>query len=167
MLRQTVSHLLIVGCGALFLGACSSMPDIEDVMGLSKSAPDESQVKVHQMLAMPPDYQLRPPAEGVVNDNTQPNPYALPALTPGGTPQVTQPTAVANADPNAPGPTSISPSQSNPNVQNGVSTVNADGTPKTKRQITDELKQKRIDQERKKNARYGTIYNIGSIFSDW
>ncbi|MGI9413386.1 MAG: DUF3035 domain-containing protein [Hyphomicrobiales bacterium] len=166
-MRQKFAHLLIVGCSAAFLGACSSIPDVEDVMGLSKSTPDEREVPVHQMLAMPPDYQLRPPADGSSPKTAETNPYALPALKSGGTPTVTEPSQVAAADPNAPGPQAIGPAQSDPNVVNGVSTVNADGTKKSKRQITEELKKKQIEQKRKKNANYGTIWNIGSLFEDW
>lgn len=154
------------------MSACSSVPDIDDVMGLGKNAPDESQVRVHQMLAMPPDYQLRPPADGSNPETGVNNPLALPSLTPGGdAPPVNQPTQVANADPNVPGPQQITPGanqQQDPNTTHyGVSTVNPDGTPKSRRQIIDEVKKKRVEEERKKNSSYGTIFNIGSLFSDW
>ena len=159
----------------MLVGACSSVPDMDDVMGIGKSAPDERQVKVHQMLAMPPDYQLRPPADGSNPETGVDNPLALPTITPGGTaPSLTDPNAptqVANADPNAPGPQAITPGanqQQDPNTTHyGVSTVNPDGTPKSRRQIIDEINAKRIEEERKKDPSYGTIWNIGSLFSDW
>ena len=149
-------------------------------MGSTKHVPDESQVKVHQMLAMPPDYQLRPPSDGA-DPASQPNPYALPALSPGGnSPVLTDPNAtaqntvntqVANADPSAPGPQSITPGQNapaaDPNTINGVSKVNPDGTPKSHRQIAEELRQKRLEAKRKQNPNYGTILNVGELFSDW
>ena len=142
-------------------------PDIEDVVGSSGSrAPNEREVPVHQMLAMPPDYQLRPPADGS-NVEAPTNPYALPPLTTGGTAAATQPAQVAAADPNATGPQTLAPAQNDPNTIHGVSKVNADGTPKTKRQIRDELQKKQLEAKRKKNSNYGTIWNIGSLFSDW
>ena len=171
-MRKKLVNLLAIGCGAAMLSACGGIPDVEDVMGVTKRAPDEREVPVHQMLAMPPDYQLRPPADGS-NVETPTNPYALPALKSGGTPtlaqpaQPGQPAQVASADPNAPGPQTIAPAQTDPQTVNGVSKVNADGTPKTKRQITDELQQKQRETKRKKNPNYGTIWNIGSLFSDW
>ena len=141
-------------------------------MGLNKAAPDESQVRVHQVLAMPPDYQLRPPADGSSPETGVNNPLALPSITPGGTaPNLNQPTQVANADPNVPGPQAITPGnnpQQDPNTTTyGVSTVNPDGTPKSRRQIIDEINKKRVEEERKKNSSYGTIFNIGELFSDW
>ena len=173
-MRSTISKLLVVGCGSLLIGACSSLPDVDEVMGLGKNAPDESEVRVHQMLAMPPDYQLRPPADGSSPETGEANPLALPTLTPGGVapaPDPNQPTQVANADPNVPGPQTITPgtnTQADPNTtQYGVSTVNPDGTPKSRRQIIDEINEKRVEEERKKNSSYGTIFNIGSLFSDW
>jgi hypothetical protein len=145
---------------------------MNDVMGLGKTAPDESEVRVHQMLAMPPDYQLRPPADGSSPETGVNNPLALPGLTPGGAaPALNAPTQVANADPNVPGPQAITPGssqQQDPNATHyGVSTVKADGTPKTRREIIDEVNKKRIEEERKKDPSYGTIWNIGSLFSDW
>ncbi len=146
------------------------MPDINQVMGLNKAAPDESQVRVHQVLVMPPDYQLRPPADGSSPETGVNNPLALPTIGPGGS-VPNAPTQVANADPNVPGPQAITPGtnpQQNPNTtHHGVSTVNPDGTPKSRRQIVDEVNKKRIEEERKKDSSYGTIFNIGSLFSDW
>ena len=166
-MRKKLVNLLAIGCGAVMLSACGGIPDIEDVVGGGGSgsrAPDERQVPVHQLLAMPPDYQLRPPADGS-NVEAPTNPYALPPVTSGGAPA--QPAQVASADPNAAGPQTIAPAQTDPNTIHGVSKVNPDGTPKTKRQIRDELQKKQLEAKRKKNPSYGTIWNIGSLFSDW
>ena len=171
-MRKKLVNLLAIGCGAVMLSACGGIPDIEDVVGVGGSrAPDERQVPVHQLLAMPPDYQLRPPADGS-NVEAPSNPYALPPLTTGGTAAAAQPAQVAAADPNATdpnaaGPQTIAPAQTDPNTVHGVSKVNPDGTPKTKRQIRDELQKKQLEAKRKKNPNYGTIWNIGSLFSDW
>lgn len=168
-MRKTISNLLIIGCGSLFISGCSSIPGISDIMGDDKQAPDERQVSVHQMLALPPDYELRPPADGSNIQSPQANPYALPALTPGAA-APTLPTQVATVDPSAPGPTSIAPgaaTQPAANTYQGVSTLNPDGTPKSRAQINKELKKKHIEDQRKKNPNYGTIWNIGSLFSDW
>ena len=179
-MRKKLVNLLVIGCSAAMLGACGGIPDIEDVVGSSSRAPDERQVPVHQLLAMPPDYQLRPPADGS-NVEAPTNPYALPHLKSGGAPALAQPAQtgqqpaqpgqqpaqVASADPNATGPQTLSPAQADPNTVHGISKVNADGTPKSQRQIRDELKKKQLEAKRKKNPNYGTIWNIGSLFSDW
>ena len=157
----------------MFLGSCGTLPDIDQIMAPSKQAPDEAQVKVHQMLVVPPDYQLRPPPDGS-NVESANNPYALPALTPGApAPTVTQPgqpTQVATSDPNAPGPQSITPGANPPattNAQYGVTTVNPDGTPKSRQEINAEVRKRHLEEKRKKNPSYGTIWNIGELFSDW
>lgn len=142
------------------------------MMAPSKQAPDEAQVKVHQMLVVPPDYQLRPPPDGS-NVEAANNPYALPALTPGApAPAVTQPTQVATSDPNAPGPQAITPGANQPTTTAtsspyGVSTVNPDGTPKSRAEINAEIRKRHLEEKRKKNPNYGTILNIGELFSDW
>jgi hypothetical protein len=45
----------------LALGACSN---IGEQLGLSKKSPDEFRVVAHEPLALPPDFQLRPPEPG-------------------------------------------------------------------------------------------------------
>jgi hypothetical protein len=50
--------------------------------------------------------------------------------------------------------------------QNGVSKVNDDGTPKAPDKLRVELQAALLKKKREKNPGYGTIRNIGNIFSD-
>ncbi|WP_416898108.1 MAG: DUF3035 domain-containing protein [Minwuia sp.] len=56
-----IASVLTVAAG---LGACESA---KDVLGLSKTSPDESQVTVFSPLVVPPDFGLRPPASGATD----------------------------------------------------------------------------------------------------
>lgn len=56
-----LSRRAMVAAIALALGACSSL---ENAVGLGKSSPDEFDVVRHAALAVPPNYDLRPPAPG-------------------------------------------------------------------------------------------------------
>jgi hypothetical protein len=71
-MTRTASFVLLGSLGlALALGACSG---VSDQLGLSKSSPDEFRVVAHEPLAMPPDFQLRPPQPGAPRpqeDSTQ------------------------------------------------------------------------------------------------
>lgn len=172
---------------AIAAAGCSGVPSVEDIVDfdMSGSAPDETEVRVHQVLAMPPDYQLRAPADGSVpvDQEGQANPYALPTLgndgavstqAPGdGTtapadPNAAAPAQVAAADPNAPGPRTLSPGAETAAPQattaGGVNPLKPDGTRKSTNEINEELRQRRLEEERRKNPNYGTIFNMGSIF---
>lgn len=62
MVRPSV-RFAIAGMAALALGGCSS--GVRETLGLEKkAAPDEFQVTTRQPLALPPNYQLRPPQPG-------------------------------------------------------------------------------------------------------
>lgn len=173
-MRRPFLRYAAIASISLLPGACGSFPDIDDVMGSGKAAPDESQVRVHQVLAMPPDYQLRPPADGSNVETGQTNPLALPNIKPGGTPPALNqpqqdPTEVANADPDKPGPQAITPTNNqnnDPDTYNGVSTKHPDGTPKSRAEINEELRKKHVEAKRKEDPNYGTIWNIGSLFDD-
>jgi hypothetical protein len=61
-MNRTASICLFGALGlALALGACSG---IGEQLGLSKKSPDEFRVVSHEPLALPPDFQLRPPEPG-------------------------------------------------------------------------------------------------------
>jgi hypothetical protein len=174
---------------AIGAAGCSSMPSVEDIVDfdLSGPAPDESEVRVHQVLSMPPDYQLRAPADGSVpiDQEGQANPYALPTLgndgavnaqvpadgaSPPTDPNAAAPEQVAAADPNAPGPQTLSAGAETaaPQATNvgGVNPLKPDGTAKSSNEINEELRQRRLEEERRRNPNYGTIFNIGSLFED-
>jgi hypothetical protein len=68
----------------LGLSACGSDTGLIDKLGLGKSPPDETQVVTNNSLALPPDLQLRQPANGVTDENQVPRATtaAVPAAPP-------------------------------------------------------------------------------------
>ena len=50
-------------------------------------------------------------------------------------------------------------------AQYGISKYRADGTRKTEGELSAELKQAMIAKKRQANPNYGTIWNMGNIFS--
>ncbi len=192
-LRRTILSIATLGLLASFAAGCSSLPAVEDIVDLdfdSDSAPDEREVRVHQVLVMPPDYNLRAPADGSVpiEQDGQANPYALPTMqesaallaadaenSAASTDAVTSSTLVANADPDAEGPQSLSTDGQQATAAQttqadqwpfGINPNHPDGTPKTSNELNEERRLAREAAERAENPRYGTIFNIGSIFSD-
>jgi hypothetical protein len=99
---------LAIGSALCFgLTACSET-GLLDKMGLGKSPPDETQVVTHNTLALPPDLQLRQPANGVTDENQVPRATttaAVPAAPPDAysAPSVSadQPAEVASTQPTA------------------------------------------------------------------
>jgi hypothetical protein len=72
---------------ALLLGlsACSGGTGLMDHLGLGKSPPDETQVVTNNSLALPPDLQLRQPANSVTDESQVPRATttaAVPAAPP-------------------------------------------------------------------------------------
>jgi hypothetical protein len=115
----------------LGLSACGSDTGLIDKLGLGKSPPDETQVVTNNSLALPPDLQLRQPANGVTDENQVPRATtaAVPAAPPDAfsapSASAGQPVEVATTQPSAydtgaqqlettpgtgPAPTQISPS---------------------------------------------------------
>ncbi len=191
-MTPSISKIAVVALFAAVVSGCSGLPDVEDVVDFSTpAAPDEREVRVHQVLTMPPDYQLRAPQQGGPASG-QANPYALPTLQQGGalpqnqlatapgTPAPlpapgTQPVATAPVVgpaqvASAPGPATIAPGtqpaqgQQPAQQPGGVNPYHPDGTPKTANEMNEEMRQRRIDEERRSNPGYGTIWNIGSLW---
>ncbi len=64
-------------------------------------------------------------------------------------------------------PQQLQPQAANdPYAKWGVSRYKADGTKKTRTELDEEMRQKRLEYERQKNPNYGTIFNLGSVWSD-
>ncbi len=61
MQRTSLLQALLAGGLVVSLGACSQ---IREEIGLDKTSPDEFRVVANAPLAIPPDYNLRPPAPG-------------------------------------------------------------------------------------------------------
>jgi hypothetical protein len=164
----------------------------ENIVGNGKNAPDETQVRTHQSLVMPPDLNLKAPGTGTppppppqpvqmaAAATTQPPNYGAPA--PGTTTASLSPAAPATAAAPAPGaapaatgaapaaPGTAPPAQAAANqdvyARYGISKTKPDGTPKKPAELREELRQKYIEMQRAKNPNYGTILNMGSVWSD-
>ena len=137
---------------AVLLSACST-DGFLDAVGMSKSSPDETQVRASQPLALPPDYSLPPPTEPrQVADEEPPVP-----ATQIQTASATQPTQI-DAGGNPQGAAGA--------PEDGISRVNPDGTPKTQRQIYDEAAAKKKAQRQAQNQGYGTWRNIWNVIWD-
>jgi hypothetical protein len=148
---KLVCSLLAMG---VLLGGCSSSGMLNSMgMGSSPEPASSNNIQVGNNLAMPPDLQLRPPG-------TAPAPV-----------QTYQEPAVASAEPteslyaDTPAPVAKAPPR-DIYAQYGISKVKADGTEKTKGELQAELKVVMLKKKRESQPGYGTIRNIGNIFSD-
>ncbi len=161
--RGTVVRILSLGIvlsAALLSTGCGG---VSETLGLAKNSPDESVVPTSRPLAVPPDYALNPPqAPGTVNNDNIPNPPLPAASAPTTVPS--QPVA-SNAQTITPSvaqtPASTAPAaKPDPNTIAGISKTNPDGTPKSDKQIRDELRKKRLEKKRAENPSYGTWQNL-------
>ena len=139
--------LVLAGCGASRL---------LNGMGLGSSPTQQAPaVRTGNNLALPPDLQLRPP--GTVTENYQPNP-APPA-----------PAETASLEDGLYAPAPVAPApvvKKDIYAEYGISKTKPDGTPKLEGDLKAELKQAILKRKRETNPGYGTIRNIGNIFSD-
>ncbi len=147
---------LIVGL-ACALSGCSAARLLG---GGSTTATQAPTVQVGNQLALPPDLALQAPRQTV--DTYQPNgPVA--SLE---TPQADQ--ELYSAAPARPG---VQPKQRGGTLDEtlafyNVSKTRPDGTPKTSAELNQELSAAIKAEKRRANPNYGTIFNIGQIFSD-
>jgi hypothetical protein len=138
-----------LGLSALMLSGCgSAMRDY-----LERDTPQQ-QAAVRQDLTMPPDLRLPPPG------TTQPAPDP-------GAPSVYDSSAGSAA-----ATASIAPAAPRPAPEQGIyekagiSLYKADGTKKSDAELRAELRAYYIAQKKQQNPSYGTVFNMGNIFSD-
>jgi hypothetical protein len=166
----------------------------ENVFGNGKDVPDEKQVRTNQALVLPPDLTLKAPGTGTPPP-PPPQPVQTSAATiqppnygtvaPGTTTASLAPAAPATAAAPAPGAAPAAPAApaaapaapgaapaaqaaANQDVyaRYGISRTKPDGTPKKPAELREELRQKYIEMQKAKNPNYGTILNMGSVWSD-
>ena len=187
MLRFANAAGLVTAAGLLISG-CSGGAGVTDMLGMGKTVPDEREVRTHQVLAMPPSLNLPPPSSTPTEGT--PNAAAAEAQSAVGSQALTSPPdqmlqnatrapstpavpaqraaavpAQAPAATAAPTQVAAAPAQ-DIYAQYGISKVNPDGTPKSEAQLAKEMREKRIAMEKAKNPNYGSIFNIGNLFSD-
>ncbi len=137
---------------SLALGGCSSSGVLGSLgMGSPSPTPTASNIQVGNTLAMPPDLQLRAPGTNT-SAAYQPN-TAAPVQS------------AALDQPIAQAPVVRAPAQ-DVYAKYGISKVKPDGTAKTDQELKAELKLAVLNEKRRKQPGYGTISNIGNIFSD-
>ncbi len=141
----SISGLLALG---LALSGCSTSK-LLNTFGGGEPAPQPTvSVSNGNTLALPPDLQLRAPG-------TIP---AAAASTPAA------PAETASLDP-APAPVAPVPPK-DIYAEYGIAKVKPDGTAKTKEELQAELKVAITKRKQQQNPNYGTIFNLGNIFSD-
>lgn len=180
-------------CLLVYVTGCSETT-FENVLGNGKDAPDELQVRTNQALVLPPDLNLKAPGTGTpppappppvrtAAASMQPPNYG--AAAPETTTASLTPAAPVTAAPPAPGAapvalgavpaapgaaTAAQPAQAAANqdvyARYGISRTKPDGTPKKPAELREELRQKYIEMQKAKNPNYGTILNMGSVWSD-
>ncbi len=157
---------------ALALAACAETT-FQDTLGIGKSAPDETKVRTVQPLSVPPDLQLRPPSGAARVADTAPtaNTAATTALaappaqadstriTSRAAPRATQPPAGAAAGESSGDFYDIY-------RKHGISLYDENGKRKSITKLNTELGKKLKEERRRKNPRYGTIFNIDSIWKE-
>lgn len=180
MITQTACRAaVLVVMGGLAAG-CSET-GFQDFFGAGKYAPDETQVSTNQPLAVPPDLQLRPPSEeapqAVASQDAQATyqPQDL-ATAPGsdeGPSPSAEPYQQAQPQPQPAQPQPVQPQQQasaeaeqDVYARWGISRYHPDGREKTQVELNAEMRQKKLERERQKDPNYGTIFNMGSIWSD-
>jgi hypothetical protein len=142
---------------SLILASCGGASRLLGGMGLGSSspAPQAPVVRTGNNLALPPDLQLRPP--GTATEAYQPTPA----------PPAPVQTASAEEGLYSPAPTAPAPVvKKDIYAEYGISKTKPDGTPKLEADLKAELKQAIIKRKRETNPGYGTVRNIGAIFSD-
>jgi hypothetical protein len=176
MIRQSaLQTAVLVVFGGLVAG-CSET-GFQDFLGAGKYAPDETQVSVNQPLSVPPDLQLRPPLDAEPQ-SVAGQPASQPASEPASG-QLQQPqdlTAAPQPQQIAPQPQQIAPQPDQQQTAGaapqdiyarwGVSRFHPDGREKTQIELNQEMRKKRDEAMRQQDPNYGTIWNLGSIWSD-
>jgi soluble lytic murein transglycosylase-like protein len=154
---KTVWTLSGVLALSFVLGGCSSSKLLNS-MGLGNSAaPQTPVVQTGNNLALPPDLQLRPP--GTVTENYQPNQAPAAPATP-------VETAALDEGLYSSAPVAAAPVKRDIYAEYGVSKLKPDGTAKTDQELKADLKLAILKRKQQQNPGYGTIRNIGNIFSD-
>ena len=168
MIRQSaLQAAVLIMFGGLVAG-CSET-GFQDVIGAGKYTPDETQVSVNEPLSVPPDLQLRPPSnEEPRRVASAPQPDQPPASDLQQSQDIAQAPQSEPAAPQAQVPQQQVATNEPQDVYArwGVSRHHPDGTEKSQIELNAEMREKREERERQKDPNYGTIWNLGSIWSD-
>ncbi len=139
---------------AAALAGCSSAASL--LNGGAAPTPQAASIPVGNQLALPPDLSLAAPRQTV--DSYQPNGPVASAAAPAQNTELYS----GNAGPIKRKGGTLDEALAYYNI----SKIKPDGTEKTGAEINDELKRAIKAEKRRTNPNYGTIFNIGNIFSD-
>ena len=164
------------------LAACAET-SFMDAFDAGKNTPDERLVSTNQPLSMPPDMALRQPGAASAPGSASNGLQVQQGQRATGTYQAPPPPQPAYQQPQQPDWQNAQP-QPAPQPQqqalapqpevapkdkiyydNGVNPYNADGTRKTVDQLNAELRNKTLENTRAANPSYGTIFNMGELWS--
>lgn len=171
MIRQSAFRAAVLIAFGGVVAGCSET-GFQDFIGAGKYAPDESQVAVNQPLSVPPDLQLRPPSDEPQQVASAPQPIEQPAS---GDLQQPQDLGLSPQDqPSAPPDQAQTQPQQQASAGEpqdfyarwGVSRHHPDGTEKSQLELNEEMRRKRDEMKRQEDPNYGTIWNLGSVWSD-
>ncbi len=150
-------RVTVIGLASMALAGCS----VGNLLGGGSSAPPQT-VQVGNQLALPPDLSLRAPSQTA--DAYVPN---GPVTDQGAAQQA----SLAKTAPYAAAPGAAVPKRTGGSLDEtlafyGISKTKPDGSAKTAAEINAELRAAILAEKRRQNPNYGTIRNIGAIFSD-
>jgi hypothetical protein len=149
-MRKEFLKFAIVLTTAALLGGCSLGGLLSGKRGIPSD--EGAAVSSRNELAMPPDLTLAAPGTAQA---------ATPSLDDGG---------IENLDAPVAAPVTRKVAAANPQgdiyEQYGISKLNADGSKKEEWKLREELRQAIIARKKKANPGYGTVRNIGGLFSD-
>jgi hypothetical protein len=176
MIRQSAMRAAVLVAFGGVVAGCSET-GFQDVIGAGKYAPDETQVTVNQPLSVPPDLQLRPPSDEPQRVASAPQPSQQPAsgdlqqpqdlgLAPQDQPSAPQAPAQAQAQPQQLQQQADAGEPQDVYARWGVSRHHPDGREKSQLELSEEMRRKRDEVKRQEDPNYGTIWNLGSVWSD-
>ena len=171
MIRQSALRAAVLIAFGGVVAGCSET-GFQDFIGAGKYAPDETQVAVNQPLSVPPDLQLRPPSDAPQRVASAPQPSQPPASG-----DLQQPQDLGMSPQNAPAAPQAQPQQQPQQLASagepqdiyarwGVSRHHPDGREKSQLELNEEMRRKRDEAKRQEDPNYGTIWNLGSVWSD-
>lgn len=138
-----------------------------DTIGAGKSSPDETAIQPNRQLVMPPDLNLRAPANAdqevaAKTAGEMPTDPAAPAGLVSAEPQQGQ-----DNSPIVPG-TNMTFQQQQDQIyaKYGISKVKPDGTPKTLEELSEEVRVAAVEEKRRANPKYGTFWNWAELFKE-
>ena len=173
-MRYEKAWIIIALPCLLLQGGCAETT-FQDMLGIGKSAPDETKVRTVQPLSVPPDLDLRPPLPGNAkhagNGEAGAGSSALSAP-----PAVDAPVngprgdaGTGNSGQTQHGTASAATAGTEGNFydiyrKHGISIYGPDGKRKKISQLNRELAEQLKEERRRKNPRSGTIFNIDSLW---